>query len=84
MKFEKAIKAMKEGKKVTRPHWNTYIFGSNVIKRRRENDDAIIDIPLDIKDFEATDWQFKGFTREGNYTGTLTYQRRDTIIREMN
>ena len=34
--------------------------------------------------FEATDWQFKGFTREGNYTGTLTYQRRDTIIREMN
>jgi len=33
--------------------------------------------------FEATNWQFKGFTREGNYTGTLTYQRRDTIIREM-
>jgi len=34
--------------------------------------------------FEATDWQFKGFTREGNYTGTLTYQTRDTVIREMN
>ena len=34
--------------------------------------------------FEATDWQFLGFTREGNYTGTLAYQRRDTVIREMN
>lgn len=34
--------------------------------------------------FESTDWQFKGFTREGNYTGTLTYQKRDTVIREMN
>lgn len=33
--------------------------------------------------FEATDWQFKRFTREGNYTGTLTYQRKDTLIREM-
>jgi len=33
--------------------------------------------------FESTDWQFKGFTREGNYTGTLTYQRRDTVIKEM-
>jgi 4'-phosphopantetheinyl transferase len=33
--------------------------------------------------FEDTDWQFKGFTREGNYTGTLTYQRKDTVIREM-
>ena len=34
--------------------------------------------------FEATDWQFLGFTREGGYTGTLTYQTRDTVIREMN
>ena len=34
--------------------------------------------------FEATDWQFKGFTREGNYTGTLTYQKKETVIREMN
>jgi 4'-phosphopantetheinyl transferase len=34
--------------------------------------------------FEATDWQFKGFTREGNYTGTLTYQKRETVVREMN
>ncbi len=33
--------------------------------------------------FEATDWQFKRFTREGNYTGTLTYQRKDTVIREI-
>lgn len=33
--------------------------------------------------FEATDWQFRRFTREGNYTGALTYQRRDTVIREM-
>jgi len=34
--------------------------------------------------FEATDWQFKRFTRDGNYTGTLTYQKRDTVIKEMN
>lgn len=34
--------------------------------------------------FEATDWQFKGFSRAGNYTGTLTYQNKDTVIREMN
>lgn len=33
--------------------------------------------------FEATDWQFKRFTRDGNYTGTLTYQKGDTVIREM-
>ena len=32
--------------------------------------------------FEATDWQFKGFTRKGNYTGTLTYKGRDTVIRD--
>lgn len=34
--------------------------------------------------YESTDWQFKGFTRKGNYTGTLTYQKRQTVIREMN
>ncbi len=34
--------------------------------------------------FEATDWQFKGFTRKNNYTGTLTYKGKDTVIRDMN
>ncbi len=34
--------------------------------------------------FEATDWQFKGFTRDGNYTGTLTYKGSETVIRDMN
>jgi 4'-phosphopantetheinyl transferase len=34
--------------------------------------------------FEDTDWQFIRFTREENYTGTLTYQRKDTVIREIN
>jgi 4'-phosphopantetheinyl transferase len=33
--------------------------------------------------FESTDWQFKQFTREGNYTGTLTYQKKDTLITEI-
>ena len=27
-------------------------------------------------------WYFKGFTREGNYTGTLTYRGSETVIRE--
>lgn len=33
--------------------------------------------------FDAADWQFKGFTREGNYMGALTYKGKDTVIREM-
>jgi 4'-phosphopantetheinyl transferase len=33
--------------------------------------------------FDVTDWQFKGFTREGNYTGTLTYTGKETVIKEM-
>ena len=33
--------------------------------------------------FDAVDWQFKGFTRAGNYTGTLTYTGRETVIKEM-
>jgi 4'-phosphopantetheinyl transferase len=33
--------------------------------------------------FEGADWQFKEFTRDGNYTGTLTYAPRGVKIREM-
>jgi 4'-phosphopantetheinyl transferase len=33
--------------------------------------------------FEEADWLFKRFTREGNYTGTLTYQRKETVVREI-
>ncbi len=33
---------------------------------------------------DASDWLFKGFTRDGNYTGTLTYKKKETVIREMN
>lgn len=33
--------------------------------------------------FEATDWQFKGFTRKGSYTGTLTHKGREAVIRDM-
>jgi 4'-phosphopantetheinyl transferase len=33
--------------------------------------------------FEATDWHFKRFSRKGIYTGTLSYQRKDTVIREI-
>jgi 4'-phosphopantetheinyl transferase len=33
--------------------------------------------------FEGADWQFKEFTRDGNYTGTLTFTPRGTRIREM-
>jgi 4'-phosphopantetheinyl transferase len=33
--------------------------------------------------FEAIDWQFKGFTRKGNYTGTLTHKGKGTVIRDM-
>ncbi|MCK5136446.1 MAG: 4'-phosphopantetheinyl transferase superfamily protein [Bacteroidales bacterium] len=33
--------------------------------------------------FDAADWQFKGFTREGNYTGALAYTGKETVIREM-
>ncbi len=33
--------------------------------------------------FEGADWQFKEFTRDGNYTGTLTFAPRGVKIREM-
>ena len=33
--------------------------------------------------FDATNWQFKGFSREGNYTGALTYTGKETVIKEM-
>ena len=33
--------------------------------------------------FEGADWQFKEFTRHGNYTGTLTYPLKGLKIREM-
>ncbi len=33
--------------------------------------------------FDAVDWQFKGFNRKGNYTGTLTYTGKGTVIKEM-
>jgi len=33
--------------------------------------------------FEGADWQFKELTRDGNYTGTLTFAPRGLKIREM-
>jgi len=33
--------------------------------------------------FDAVDWQFKGFTREGNYTGSLAYTGKETVIKEL-
>ncbi len=33
--------------------------------------------------FDAVDWQFFGFSQEGDYTGTLTYTGNDTVIREL-
>ncbi|MFO7668902.1 MAG: 4'-phosphopantetheinyl transferase superfamily protein [Bacteroidales bacterium] len=34
--------------------------------------------------FEETLWQFKSFTRKGNYTGALAYKGNETLIRDMN
>ena len=33
--------------------------------------------------FDTTDCQFKGLTLKGNYTGTLAYSGKETVIREM-
>ena len=33
--------------------------------------------------FETAEWIFKGFSRTGNFTGTLTYTGRKSVIREM-
>ena len=33
--------------------------------------------------FDGTGWQFQEFSREGNYTGTLTYTGKDILIKEM-
>lgn len=33
--------------------------------------------------FDTAGWQFKGFTRDGNYTGALAYTGKDTVIKEM-
>ncbi len=40
-------------------------------------------LPLVKYGFDAIDWRFKGFTREGNYTGTLAYTGNGSVIREM-
>ena len=33
--------------------------------------------------FTTAEWQFKGFTRDGSYTGTLAYSGKETVIKEM-
>jgi 4'-phosphopantetheinyl transferase len=33
--------------------------------------------------FDGNDWQFLEFSREGNYTGTLTYTGKGSLIKEM-
>ena len=54
MNFMEAVKAMKEGKKVTRPCWGGYIYMNN--KRRVYHRDGEMR-NIAINDFEATDWK---------------------------
>ena len=68
---ESYLKAIGEGMRLTPENLEFFL------------DDGNIRLRSVTYGFEATDWQFKRFTREGDYTGTLTYQRRDTVIREM-
>jgi 4'-phosphopantetheinyl transferase len=46
-------------------------------------DDGTIRLRSVTYGFEATEWLFKRFTREVNYTGTLAYQKKDTVVREL-
>jgi 4'-phosphopantetheinyl transferase len=68
---ESYLKAIGEGMRLTPENLEFFL------------DDGNIRLRSVTYGFEATDWQFKRFTREGDYTGILTYQRRDTVIREM-
>jgi 4'-phosphopantetheinyl transferase len=46
-------------------------------------EDGTIRLQFANYEVDAADWQFKDFTREGNYTGALAYTGKNTIIREM-
>ncbi len=67
---ESYLKAIGEGMRLTPENLEFSLYDRNIRLRSVKYG------------FEATDWQFKGFTRKGNYTGTLTYKGRDTVIRD--
>lgn len=46
-------------------------------------EDGTIRLQFTNYGIDASGWQFKDFTREGNYTGALAYTGKDTVIREM-
>jgi 4'-phosphopantetheinyl transferase len=68
---ESYLKAIGEGMRLT-PENLEFSLEDGTIKLRSVN-----------YGFDAANWQFKGFTREGNYTGSLAYSGKDTIIKEM-
>ena len=68
---ESFLKAIGEGMRLT-PENLEFSVENGTIKLRSVN-----------YGFDGSDWRFKGFTREGNYTGTLAYSGKDTIIQEM-
>lgn len=68
---ESYLKAIGEGMRLT-PENLEFSLEDGTIRLRSAN-----------YGFDTTDWQFKGFTREGNYTGALTYTGKETVIREM-
>jgi 4'-phosphopantetheinyl transferase len=68
---ESYLKATGEGMRLT-PENLEFSLEDGAIKLRSVN-----------YGFDGTEWQFLEFSRAGNYTGTLTYTGKGTLIKEM-
>ena len=67
---ESYLKAIGEGMRLT-PENLEFLLQDGTIRLRSVN-----------YGFDGIDWQFKEFNRAGNYTGTLTYTGKGSVIKE--
>jgi len=75
MNFLEAVKAMKEGKKVTRPNWSGYIYMKN---RRVYHSDGEFKNTA-INQFEATDWEIYDYNFDTLFKKLAIYSRREGL-----
>ncbi len=69
---ESYLKAIGEGMRLTPENLEFSMEQGGIIKLQSSNFGV-----------DEEDWLFRCFTREGNYTGTLTYTGKDTVFKEM-
>ena len=75
MNFLEAVKAMKEGKKVTRPDWSGYIYVKN--RRIYHRDGEFRNTA--INQFEATDWEIDDLDFDTLFKKIIPYARREGL-----